>query len=313
LSAPTVQAESGSGAGAGESLSKPYGALKGYFHTPKRGEIWGAFCLLFNGAKGETMENLFWATRSLTGPAIDVSVGWREMARSVSSMGVYEKSLSEKLGNSLLELFPASVRIEMLKAPDIADRVGELAEQIRNHFERVTHCFLEFQLQLELLSRQDLIDAGVLQGELTNESNEALQQAGEEEKSYAGTLVTCVPVIDPVRGKPVSEIVPGDKVHVKVQGRIGDMVQKFLNSANQDSLFEVDAVEKRDDEKTCIFLKISDEIKGLITVTKDIRLSVAGTSVKKRVITLNLDNLIFFGIFGVSILVILLVIRFLFF
>ena len=31
---------------------KNYGALKGYFYTPKRGDIRGAFCLLFNGGSG---------------------------------------------------------------------------------------------------------------------------------------------------------------------------------------------------------------------------------------------------------------------
>ena len=44
-----------------------YGILKCYFYTPKRGDIWGAFCFLFNGATGESMENVFWVTRTLTG------------------------------------------------------------------------------------------------------------------------------------------------------------------------------------------------------------------------------------------------------
>ncbi|MDR2137453.1 MAG: hypothetical protein LBO68_04110, partial [Synergistaceae bacterium] len=56
----------------GNEASQFYGALKGYFYTPKRGDIWGAFCLLFDGATGATIENVFWVTRQLIGPPIDV-------------------------------------------------------------------------------------------------------------------------------------------------------------------------------------------------------------------------------------------------
>ncbi|MDR1376957.1 MAG: hypothetical protein LBJ22_05555, partial [Synergistaceae bacterium] len=135
------------------------------------------------------------------------------------------------------------------------------------------------------------------------------------EKSFAGTLITCLPVIDPVRGTPVSELKPGDVLEVKIQGGIGagELIQKYLNAMNQDAAFPVLSIEKKDDDKTYVFLEISEEVKGLITVSKDLRLRTLQRGLSpKTTITINLDNVIFFGVLTVAAVVILFVIRFLF-
>lgn len=305
----------------GTALSKDdpsqlYGALKCYFYTPKRGEIWGAFCFLFNGTTGESMDNVFWVTRSLAGPAIDVNMGWRELNKLIPGMGTYEKSLGEKLIVSMLESFTPTARIELLKEADPTERLLKLSGEIRNGFERTTHYFLEFKTALERLTRQDLISAGLLAKEGEEASTPEAEKSEEEQKSFAGTLITCLPVIDPVHGTPVSELRPGDMLEVKIQGGVGagELIQKYLTSTNQDAVFPVESIEKKDGDKTFVFLTINDEIKGLITVTKDLRLRTLKIgSRKKTTITINTDNLIFFGTLGVAVLVILLVIRFVFF
>jgi hypothetical protein len=299
---------------ANDETPQLYGALKGYFFTPKRGEIWGAFCFLFNGTTGGAMENVFWVTRQLLGPPLDVNRGWRELNKAISSMGIYEKNLGDKLINIMLETFSTSARMALSRDPDPASRLASLSEEVRNNFERVAHYFLEFEMAFEPLSRQDLTTAGVLpQGE---ESPSDASKSPEEEKSFAGTLITCLPVIDPAHGAPVSELVPGDVLEVKMQGGVGagDMIQKYLTATNQDAAFPVLSVNKKNDEKTYIFLDINDEVQGLITVTKDLRLRrlERGTSSHKTM-TVNLDNLIFFGTLAVAAIAILLVIRFLIF
>jgi hypothetical protein len=291
-----------------------YGALKCYFCTPKRGDIWGAFCFLFNGTTGESIENVFWVTRLLASPPIDVNMGWRELNRAIPSMGVYEKSIGDKLITSMLEIFTPTARVNLSQNAEAP--LTLLSTEIRNNFERATHCFLEVKMAFERLSRQDMVNAGVLPKDDAEANAPDNPEVQEGEKSFAGTLVTCLPIIDPVRGIPVSELAPGDVLEVKIQGGIGagELIQQYLNSTNQNAVFPVAAVEKKDDEKTYIVLNINEEVKGLITVSKDLRLRTLqrGAS-QKTTLSVNMDNVIFWGTIVLATAVILFVIRFLFF
>ena len=312
--APPSAAQEANGQ-AGETAQN-YGALKGYFYTPKRGDIWGAFCFLFNGTTGESMDNVFWVTRMLSGNPIDVTMGWRGLNKVIPNMGVYEKPLGEKLVNSLIESFSATARMELGNS-DASPNLDAVSENIRNGFERVTHCFLELKLAYERLSRQDMVNAGLVAGEAVAETPDiakVMEEAGE--KSFAGTLINCLPVIDPVYGKPVSELKLGDRLEVRIQSGAGaaELVQKFLDSTSQESVFPVCAIEKKDDEKTYVLLEINEEVKGVISVTKDLRLRTAEREVsKKTVITINIDNLVLFGTFFAAFVVIMIIIKYLFF
>ena len=290
-----------------------YGALKCYFYTPKRGDIWGAFCVLFNGVSGEVVENVFWVTRMLAGPAIDVNAEWRLLNKQIPKMGSYEKVLGDKLSVMLIEAFTTAARIQLCRSGDHSNLLHEVSEEIRNGFERATHCFLEFTMAFERMSAQDLAQAGVL----AKESGLAEPETTiPEEKSFVGTLVNCLPIIDPVYGKPVSELEPGDMLKVKIQGGIGagDMLQRFLESTNQEAIFPIESVERTTVEKTYIFLNINAELKGLVTVTKDLRLRVMDVKGEKRTsININMDNVILFGVIAASFVVIAYVIRFLLF
>jgi len=298
-----------------DDVPRVYGALKCYFYTPKRGDIWGAFCILFDGTTGDVMDNVFWVTRSLTGSSIDVSTHWKSLNKLIPQMGTYEKVLGGKLSALLFDIFSSGVRIELCRSADSSEQLKDISGEIRNGFERATHCFLEFKMAFERMSAQDLANAGVLtkDGALA-ESETVKTQAAE--KSFAGTLINCVPVIDPVHGKPVSELKPDDMVEVKIQGGVGagDMIHKYLTSTNQDAVFPVERVERSDTEKTYVFLKINDELKGLITSTKDLRLRVLDfKGQKKTSITINPDNVILFGVMVAAFVVIALVVRFLLF
>lgn len=112
----------------------------------------------------------------------------------------------------------------------------------------------------------------------------------------------------------MSELLPGDLLEVKIQGGVGagGMIQNYLSSTQQEAVFPVEKVERKGDDKTYIFLEINDEIKGLLTVTKDLRLKTLKRNPKKSY-TVNLDTLIFFGILGISFIVILLVANYFFF
>jgi hypothetical protein len=300
-----------------EESSRSFCALKCYFYTPKRGDIRGAFCFVFS-EDGTILDEVFWATREMNGIDIDIMAGWRTLNKSIPVMGAYEKSLVEKLSSVTFDILSTSVRAELLQSSNVSEELENLSGELRNAFERATHYFLEIELRFERLSYHDLLESGVVS---TNEEKEKETDASsdpqaEGEKSFPGTLVTCLPVIDPVRGKPVSELVPGDLVNVKIQGGVGaaELIQKYLISTSQEAVFPVETVEKKDDDKTYVLLNISEEIHGLIVVTKDLRLSVVQrASIKRRVISFNADNIIFFGTLTIATIVILIAVRLLFF
>jgi len=293
--------------------AKVYGAFKCYFFTPKRGDIWGAFCLMFDGTDGDVLDNVFWVTRSLAGSPVDVTSHWKTLNKLIPQMGAYEKSLGDKLSALLLDALSSETRAALCQSANQPELLKSASDEIRNRFERATHCFLEFKTSFELLSVQDLANAGILvKDSAPAESDTPKTQSTE--KSI--TLINCAPVIDPVHGKPVSELEPGDMVEVRIQGGVGagDMIHKFLTSTNQDAVFPIDRVEKASADKTYVFLKINDELQGLISSTKDIRLRVLNIKGQKRTsISVNMDNVILFGVLAVAFVVIVLVIRYVLF
>ncbi|MDR1730997.1 MAG: hypothetical protein LBR61_02780 [Synergistaceae bacterium] len=296
-----------------------YGALKGYFYTPKRGDIRGAFCLLIDGNTGEILENVFWTTYATSDARLDVSTGWREFNKSIPDMGPYEKSVGDKLSALLTETFSLSSRLELMQHPEDPSKLPMITEAIRKNFERATYYFLEFDTVLERLPRENLVAAGVLTAEGSEAAKTAADAAGQEEKSFEGTLINCMPIIDPAKGCPVSELKPGDLVEVKIQGGIGasGLIEQYLSSTNQDAVFPVESVEKKAKDKTYVFLTINEEIRGVITVTKDLRLRTIHMQNKKPFpfppFPINTDNLVFFGTLFVAVLIIIVVIRMLFF
>ena len=75
------------------------------------------------------------------------------------------------------------------------------------------------------------------------------------------------------------------------------MVQQFLKATQRSPIFPVDSVEKRDD-KTYIYLTINEEMRGLLTLTKDLRLRTLLTATDRRKRIGFFDNLIFFLFLG---------------
>lgn len=299
-----------------EEAPRNYAAFKCCFYTPKRGDILGAFCLLFNGLTGEVLDNVFWVTRLNEPIPLDINTGWRELNKLIPEIGPYEKALGAKLLSILHENFSPQTRRELIQSHDNTEILQALSEHLRKNFERVALYFLEFDIALERLERQNLVEAGVL---LDNDDT-AAPAAGDTEvketKTFMGTLVQCLPVIDPVKGKPVSELEPGDLVEVKIQGAFGasSLIRQYLSSTHQEALFPVESVQRKDDDKVFVFLTINEEIKGLVTVTKDLRLrTIRIGEGKKKLPSVRVDTLVFLGTLAIAGLVIFWVVQYLVF
>ncbi|MDR1740984.1 MAG: hypothetical protein LBR38_03955 [Synergistaceae bacterium] len=282
-----------------------YGVLKGYFYTPRRGDVYGAFYFLFDGTNGEVLDKVFWTTRTPSGPPINVSMGWRELGKYIPLMGTYDKSFTEKLGTVVHEVLSSAACVSLMRPIGAEEFLAGLREELKTAFERSTHYFMDLEMAMELVSNNDVAAAGLL-----NTEANAPKQEAEDVRSFKGTFVTCLPIIDPTRGKAISDLMPGDRVFVKLQGEIGEIVQKYLAARGEGLEFPVESVEKREQGTFCVIFKISDEIRGVMTSTKDIRLSMASVEPKRRInIKVGFDDVVFFGAIGVAALAIVLVIR----
>ena len=302
-----------------EEGKQAYLALKYTFFTPKRGDMCGAFCLIYEGVTGRIIHQTVWLTRSDAPVAFKPSENWRSFIRLQAQLGPYDKIWGDKVAAILPDLFTEADRQELFAEGSLSMRrtLVRVENDIRKGFERATHCFFDVSSDIELLTRKDLEKAGLLEPLETDgtEAEEETKDEGEETKTFEGTLIQCLPIIDPVWGRAVSDLTPGDLLEVTIQkdaGGASGLVQKFLESTNQTPIFPVEEVDHRED-KTYVYLRISPEIMGLLTLTKDLLLRTKQTSLDKEQRRTALDDLVFFAMLGVALVGLLLAIRYLFF
>ena len=124
----------------------------------------------------------------------------------------------------------------------------------------------------------------------------------------------CQPQLDPVRGKATSEIMPGDIIGVKIEGEgTSALVNKYLEENGIEPLFPVDEI-KETSGKKMIYVKVSDEIRGYVSITKDIKIKVKEQpkpEQPKQGLSF-MGDMFFFGLLGAALVALLFVIRYFF-
>jgi hypothetical protein len=295
-----------------EPETPEYLALKYLFFTPKQGEMRGGFCLLFEGGTGKILLQTVWLTRNNIPIAFKTSEDWRTFGRLLTQLGPFDKVWGDKLDALLPELVKEEDRLALFAEASnpVKQTLLSLEGQICKGFERATHTFLNVDCDVELLTRSELEKAGLLSPQAGSKTD---GQDGDKEKSFEGTVIPCLPRVDPVRGKPSSIVAPGDLLEVGLDGDVGasGLIQKHLEATHQAPVFPVEEVDRRED-KTYIYLRISDEVRGLLTLTKNLRLKTR-QSMDETVKHKGLEDLTFFLMIGVALVGLLFAIRYLFF
>ena len=70
--------------------------------TPSRGDVGGAFCMIFEGKTGKNVFQAFWAAKPYTSKAfVEPSTEWRKFVQRFKQMGPLDKDLGEQLQESL--------------------------------------------------------------------------------------------------------------------------------------------------------------------------------------------------------------------
>ena len=305
-----------------------YLALKFTF-VPSRGDMGGAFCTIFEGATGKTIFQVFWLAKPYAGKLLnEPSKEWRNFVKRFPSMGPLDKVWGDRLQLQLRELLTPDDRRKLFENYT-RPRLRQIESQIRRGFEQTSQCVFSAATDAEPVSRHELERAKVLKPlnptpqEIEKAEEEAKEKEREEKEKeraflngsqFEGTVIKCSPHVDPVKGKASSEIVPGDIIEVGIEGEgTSALVRNFLEENEQEPLFPVEEIEKRDG-KTYIYVKISDEIKGLLTLNKDLMLRVKEQPVQiGQVMGLAaLEDILFFGVLGAALIGLLFVIRYFF-
>ncbi|MBR1671309.1 MAG: hypothetical protein IJ702_00075 [Fretibacterium sp.] len=291
-----------------------YLALK-YTFTPSRGDMGGAFCLIFEGATGEIVHQALWLTRPYVQKSFKTNRDWRTFIKLFPQLGPYEKLWGDKLNVLLPELVPTEDRVELFEEGDAAvkRRLLRVEGQVRRGFERATQCFFDVACEVEFLTRTELEKAKIIKAPADPFEEKAPEEDNEDEKSFKGTVIQCRPRVDPVWGKPSSEVAPGDVLEVGIDGDGGPsaLVQKFLEETGQAPTFPVEQVDRYED-KTHIYLRISEEIQGVMTLTKDLRLKTKQAYVAKKHHKTAIEDLFFFALLGIALVGLLLAVRYFF-
>lgn len=306
-------------------------AVKSVF-TPSRGDMGGGFCVIFEGCTGKTVFQIFWLAKPYAAGQIpEVGKDWRNFVKSLPSMGPLDKDWAEKLQAKLKEILTNDEKKKLYENYTKV-KIRQLESIVRRSFEAIAQCVFSSSTEAEPIARPELERAKIIKplpptpeqlAKMKKEQEEkekAEQEEREKEEAkkegnFEGTIIMCTPVVDPVHGKASSEIVPGDIIGVKIEGEgTSAVVNKYLSENNIEPLFPVDEI-KETQGKKFIYVKINDEIRGYVPITKDIKIKV-----KEQPKQDNQDNkrasfigdMFFFGLLGAALVALLFVIRYFF-
>ena len=305
-------------------------ALKSTF-TPSRGDMGGGFCVVFEGKTGRTVFQVFWLAKPYSeGVLIESSQGWRSFVKKLPQMGPLDKDWGGKLQEQLKGILKIEEK-KKLYENYTRPKLKQLESMIRRSFENTSQCVFSATTDAEPVERKELERAKIVKPlppskeqlakmqreQEEREKAEAEEKAKEEAKkegNFEGTIIMCTALVDPVKGKASSEIVPGDIIGVKIEGEgTSALVKKYMEENNIEPLFPVDEI-KDTMGKKIIYVKISDEIRGAITITKDIKIQIKEDKKPEphnRGLSL-MGDIFFFALLGGALIALLLVIRYFF-
>ena len=110
--------------------------------------------------------------------------------------------------------------------------------------------------------------------------NSEAQYVKKEEKEQAplpslgSVQVVCRPVLDPVKGKAVSDLQKGDYLVVELEktGGLATIINKIVERTGENTVFPVTSVERLQSGQALVKLHISNGIEGILRVSADLKL-----------------------------------------
>ncbi|MBR2209281.1 MAG: hypothetical protein IJ859_10790 [Synergistaceae bacterium] len=305
-------------------------ALKSTF-TPSRGDMGGGFCVIIEGKSGKTVFQVLWVAKPYAaGVIIEPSKDWRHFVKRLPQLGPLDKDWGEKFQEQLKNILTVAEK-KKLYENYTKMKLRQLESIIRRNFEGVSQCVFSSVTDAEPISRNELERAKVIkplppsaeevarkkreqEEKERQEQEEKEREEAKKEGNFEGTLILCSPVLDPVKGKPSSSLTPGDIIEVGIEGDgTSALIKKYLEENNIDPVFPIEEIRDTGGKKF-LYVKVSDEVRGVVTITKDIKIKTKGSKEDETNAAhiAVFSDIFFFGILGFALIILLLVIRYFF-
>lgn len=300
--------------------------------TPSRGNIGGAFCNILEGKTGRTVFQVFWLASPYTkGVLLEPAKDWRNFVKRFPQLGPLDKDLAEKFQEQLKSILTIDEKKKLYENYTKV-KVKQLESMFRRSFEQISQCVFSAATDVQPVTRPELERAKVIKplppspAELAKQKAEQAERERQEQEErekqeaskdgvFEGTIIMCQPVLDPVNGRAISDVIPGDIVGVSIGGEgTSALVKKYLEENNIEPLFPVEEI-KETAGKKFIYVKVSDEIRGVIAITNDIKIKIKESELevkKKQGGSSFFGDMIFFGMLGVAAIGLIFVIRYFF-
>lgn len=284
--------------------------------VPTQGNVGGALCLIYEGASGEIISQQLWVARPYIPKPLTVNRNWRAFVNMFDFLEPYYKPFVEKLSYLLEDLLPTKDRVALFEEAKKDEKrcLTSVTLNLRRGFERATLCFFDVDSDMELTTRSELEQAKILEP-LTPVPVLEDTVPLESEDTTMQTVIKCRPVVDPIGGKPVSEIQPGDIVEVEIVDKgvgAGALVHQFLGKTGLTSMFPVEEI-VFSEEKATIYLHISDEIKGIMSLGIDLKMKIKTKQIHFAVSIATLEDLVkdvlYFTLLGSIVILLLAILR----
>ena len=305
-------------------------ALKSTF-TPSRGDMGGGFCVIIEGKSGKTVFQVLWVAKPYAaGVIIEPSKDWRTFVKRLPQLGPLDKDWGEKFQEQLKGILTIPEKRKLYENYTKM-KLRQLESIIRRSFEGTSQCVFSSVTDAEPVARAELERAKVIkplppsaeevarrkreQEEKEREEQEAKErEEAKKEGNFEGTLIMCTPVLDPVKGKASSSLTPGDIIEVGIEGEgTSALIKKYLEENNIEPVFPIEEIRDTGGKKF-LYVKISDEVRGVVTITKDIKIKTKGSQENEANAAhiAVFSDIFFFGILGMALIILLLVIRYFF-
>lgn len=256
-----------------QTLSPSYLAIKLRFETRKKGELGGAACIIAEGRSGNIVDTTLWVSGRELPATFTINADWEAVRNGIQKIGNNpDRSLFPKVSKLLRDVFSPTAVNMLYTSPKARE---EVVASLEKAFALVYHNEIVFELSTETFNKARLELGGL------GEREEPAAATSAPEVSLAGAVgrvqINCKPLVDPVKGKPVSEILPGDLLAVEIEmtGGLSNVVGKILSKSGESPVFPVISVERLPSGQSLIRLAVSKGIEGVAKVSADLRLKTA--------------------------------------
>ncbi|MGI6251823.1 MAG: hypothetical protein ACOYJV_00080 [Aminivibrio sp.] len=256
-----------------KTLTPAYIAVKIRFDGRKRQELGGALCFVARGNSGEILDESFWVSSRSLPETFDIHAGWEAVRSAILSIGGEpDRSLySRMLKGAKAILTPTAIN-NLFKSRAAKD---EILSSLEKNFSSIVHYDLIFELSTETFNSIRLETGGISLSEKAPEEEPEKEEKEQAPLPSLGTVqVVCRPVLDPVKGKAVSDLQKGDYLVVELEktGGLATIINKIVERAGENTVFPVMSVERLQSGQALVKLHISNGIEGILRVSADLKL-----------------------------------------